>query len=185
VFVYLQQKPLFHVSYIYELTETLSTYYISRRNVGVGETYLVSVPNSSMKDDQEIKPIKGKILLSREQTIYFSCVTEHNLGSDIHCNRIKNTNFIPGWEFLFQVYSYRAGIWLQWREMYSVCLSLYSHANVCHRWTGLFAFHVSLNVVASKWHKRFLLNENNFDINQGQLKVDQPKNYCPLICQIK
>jgi hypothetical protein len=62
----------------------------------VGEVYLASVSHASVKDGQEIKQIKGKILTSRDQTIYFSCVTEHNLGSDIHCNRIKNTNFISG-----------------------------------------------------------------------------------------
>jgi hypothetical protein len=79
-----------------ELTDSLSKYYCLRLNLGVEEAWLASVPHTSIKDCQEIKPIKGKILMSRDQTTYFPCVIEHNLGSDIHCNRIKNTNFIPG-----------------------------------------------------------------------------------------
>jgi hypothetical protein len=41
----------------------------------------------------------------------------------------------------------------------------------------MFAFRDSLNMVASKWNKELLLNKNNFDNKQGQLKVDQPQNY--------
>jgi len=43
----------------------------------------------------------------------------------------------------------------------------------------MFAFRDSLNVVASKWNKRFLLYEDNFDNKQGHLKVDQPKKLLP------